>query len=423
MLRFTLLFVFLGNLCVFSQVGIGTTNPNSSAKLHIESSDKGILIPRVDIADLSTAAPVTSPAESLLVYNENATTGKGFYYWNGSKWIGVANPIKINDLLDGKSDVDGTDDGSSVYLGINAGAADDASNNKNVGVGYGALEANTGALDGGKNNTAIGYIALSKNVAGRNNTAVGLNSLKENTSGVSNVAVGAFAQARSLTGNNNVSVGNQSMKFNESGENNTAVGDYALRGDADEASPIPGTSNFNVAIGKSTLYNLSSGEGNVGVGFQAGGDLANGDKNIFIGYQAGKNETGSNKLYIDNSNTTTPLIYGDFSTDKLEINGDLQSNTLQVSSTGSVITSIIKKTVSADIPNIPSGDKVDVDFPVPGATGGSSVHISPESLLPKGVIISCAKAGVDIVKVRFFNAHNDSDKDPNAMDFYITVIK
>jgi len=48
-----------------------------------------------------------------------------------------------------------------------------------------------------------------------------------------------------------------------------------------------------------------------------------GSNNIFIGYQSGFNESGSNKLYIDNSNTTTPLIYGDFSKDSLSINGKL----------------------------------------------------------------------------------------------------
>ena len=45
--------------------------------------------------------------------------------------------------------------------------------------------------------------------------------------------------------------------------------------------------------------------------------------NVFVGYQAGYNETGSNKLYIDNSNTSTPLIHGDFDTDKVTINGNM----------------------------------------------------------------------------------------------------
>ena len=29
-------------------------------------------------------------AESLLVYNTNTTTGKGFHYWNGSQWIAIS---------------------------------------------------------------------------------------------------------------------------------------------------------------------------------------------------------------------------------------------------------------------------------------------------------------------------------------------
>jgi len=45
---------------------------------------------------------------------------------------------------------------------------------------------------------------------------------------------------------------------------------------------------------------------------------------VFIGYEAGYNETGSNKLYIDNSDTEDPLIYGDFSENDVKINGDLQ---------------------------------------------------------------------------------------------------
>ena len=46
-----------------------------------------------------------------------------------------------------------------------------------------------------------------------------------------------------------------------------------------------------------------------------------GDDNVFLGYQSGFNETGSNKLYIENTNSSTPLIYGDFTSDSLAING------------------------------------------------------------------------------------------------------
>ena len=42
--------------------------------------------------------------------------------------------------------------------------------------------------------------------------------------------------------------------------------------------------------------------------------------NVFIGSNSGANELGSNKLYIDNIATATPLIYGDFSSNKVGIN-------------------------------------------------------------------------------------------------------
>lgn len=73
-------------LALFSQVGINTTTPQASSMLDVTATDKGILIPRISIPNLAAAAPVTSPATSLLVYNTNATSGIGFYYWNGNLW-------------------------------------------------------------------------------------------------------------------------------------------------------------------------------------------------------------------------------------------------------------------------------------------------------------------------------------------------
>lgn len=69
-----------------AQVGINTTTPDASSMLDISSTNKGLLIPRVSIPNLNAAAPIISPATSLLVYNTNGTTGVGFYYWDGLKW-------------------------------------------------------------------------------------------------------------------------------------------------------------------------------------------------------------------------------------------------------------------------------------------------------------------------------------------------
>ncbi|MDE3235648.1 MAG: hypothetical protein KGO81_06820 [Bacteroidota bacterium] len=74
----------------YAQVGIGTTTPDASAKLDVNSTNKGFLPPRVALTATNAAGPITSPATGLLVYN-TATAGTtpnnvvpGYYYNSGS---------------------------------------------------------------------------------------------------------------------------------------------------------------------------------------------------------------------------------------------------------------------------------------------------------------------------------------------------
>lgn len=84
-----------------AQIGIGNnvTTFDDSEVLKIVSSDKGVLLPNVSIPNLSNAAPVTSPANSLIVYNTNTTTGKGFYYWFNNQWNPFLNTTNIYKYL------------------------------------------------------------------------------------------------------------------------------------------------------------------------------------------------------------------------------------------------------------------------------------------------------------------------------------
>lgn len=90
-----LLFLTLCTFAVFnsfSQVGINTTSPAAGSMLDVTSADKGVLLPRVNIADLTTIAPVTGGATAgLMVYNTNTTTGPGYFYWDGSEWVNLSN--------------------------------------------------------------------------------------------------------------------------------------------------------------------------------------------------------------------------------------------------------------------------------------------------------------------------------------------
>lgn len=90
-----ILFFFVTFFANSQNVGINSTgsNPNNSAALDIDMSDKGVLIPRVALTAINIPAPIAAPEVSLKVYN-TATQGvypnnvyPGFYYWDGSRWV------------------------------------------------------------------------------------------------------------------------------------------------------------------------------------------------------------------------------------------------------------------------------------------------------------------------------------------------
>lgn len=63
-----------------AQVGVGTTNPNASAALDVESTTKGLLPPRMTAAQ---RVAISSPADGLVVYQTDNTQGL-YCYVNGA---------------------------------------------------------------------------------------------------------------------------------------------------------------------------------------------------------------------------------------------------------------------------------------------------------------------------------------------------
>jgi len=61
-----------------AQVGIGTTSPEASSILEIDSNQKGVLLPRLTNTQMNT---ILSPAEGLIVYNK---TTDSYWYFNAS---------------------------------------------------------------------------------------------------------------------------------------------------------------------------------------------------------------------------------------------------------------------------------------------------------------------------------------------------
>ncbi|MCL9804713.1 hypothetical protein NAT51_04215 [Flavobacterium amniphilum] len=78
----------LVTLALKAQVGIGTTTPDPSAILHLESNSKGLLLPRIALTSKTDAATIASPVAGLLVYNTGlgGLSPEGLYQWKSGNW-------------------------------------------------------------------------------------------------------------------------------------------------------------------------------------------------------------------------------------------------------------------------------------------------------------------------------------------------
>ena len=149
---------------------------------------------------------------------------------------------------------------------------------------------------------------------GLSNIFIGEGSGFSTISGGYNTAIGAYTGYDINTATNNSLFGYNAGGSLVSGNDNTFIGNQA--GNAANGSD-------NVFVGYNSGSGSFSGLQNTFLGSESG-RLNNGSGNMFLGYQAGYNESGSNKLYIENTNSATPLIYGEFDNDLIQINGSLE---------------------------------------------------------------------------------------------------
>jgi subtilisin-like proprotein convertase family protein len=136
-------------------------------------------------------------------------------------------------------------------------------------------------------NTIIGDNAASNLISsGQTTTIVGAGAGQNMTSSAENTLVGTGAGQNLINTNGNTFIGRWAGRDN-TGTANTFLGNYA---------------------------GLNSTSSN----------------SVFIGRNAGQNENNNARLYIDNSNTSTPLIYGEFDSNKLSINTNQTPGTFQI---------------------------------------------------------------------------------------------
>ncbi len=78
----------IDDLALSNGVGINIEEPDDSAVLHVFSTERGVMIPRVALQGCSDKLTILDPALSLLVFNTNAsdTLDVGYVFFDGSDW-------------------------------------------------------------------------------------------------------------------------------------------------------------------------------------------------------------------------------------------------------------------------------------------------------------------------------------------------
>lgn len=130
-----------------------------------------------------------------------------------------------------------------------------------------------------------------------------------------NTFAGFQAGASNTAGYQNAFYGYQAGFNNTQGSNNTFAG---YRAGSNNTSGLG-----NTMVGAGSGFNNTTGHWNTLAGYGAGYANTTGYGNIFIGYNSGKAASDTNKLYIDNSTTSAPLVFGDFDANILKVNGNL----------------------------------------------------------------------------------------------------
>lgn len=345
---------------------------NSVNSNYIRLEHAADIIPSLTISDAASAESITAfafngtgtiQATDSLTFN---TSGGSASATINDSYISLFGPVEAspNFILStnpaefgGQSITSGV---NNIVMGPEAGLSlTTSSQNVLIGLDAGRSQSTNG------NNIKIGTNAGRNGTQGSNQIHIG-NSAGTNALGTYHIAIGDQAGVNTSNYTGLIDIGRYAGNGTPAGDNTINIGEYAGRygGGAESVNVGPSAGNNN-----NGWYNVNLGHGagafatanhTVAIGQDAGanGTATWNNGSVFIGNQAGQNETGEAKLYIDNSNTDFPLIYGDFAADYIRFNGfgiltDRDTtNNLILSTTGDFPTSISGTTIG----NIAIGD-------------------------------------------------------------------
>jgi len=328
-LKFVVVFLFVIPQSSLSQVGIGTTSPDNSSILDLTSTNRGLLIPRLNLMATTNPNPVDNPAEGLMIYNlatANDVT-PGLYYWNGSLWVSAKagsdtdstagwalNGNNLNGRANDGSTFLGTTSYHDLYFKLNNQQIGRLQPNGGIALGLGASSSPNQAFAIGENasagNTSNYAFGKAANASGSNAYALGESAVSSqnksyaigqssNATGTSSYALGESSQAQ---GTNSYAIG--------AAARSAATGSFAL------GNAAVSTSNNTLALGNQSQ---ATNNNSTALGYQAVSNHQNAvaigpaqtavDNTIILGntISTSTDSYGATKVGIGTSNPTAKL--------------------------------------------------------------------------------------------------------------------
>lgn len=385
--------LFLVSFFGFSQVGINTSNPDSSSMLDISATNKGLLIPRVSLNSITDRTTIASPALSLLIFNTGNAVAEGFYFWNGTQWETLKTELTDAWMLEGNTVLEssyalGTNNEMPLLFKTNGVQVANFDPSGEIGIGFGSNSGGVNAIAIGRNANAVSEqniaIGLGSGANGSNTFALGTYAV---ASGDYGTAVGtnasangknasAFGHLANASGEESVSVGGGSRA---EGLSAVALGPYA------EATAVK-----SFSLGPNTK---ASAENSFALGIGAVADVPN---TVIIG-----------EVQVPGGIDVTPVNVGigtKSPSARLDVNGDVK-----LGRKGNVIKGIagFSRTLTSST-TIPANSTVIVPFTIPTtsqpSTTNATLNYTLASSVNDAISVSWVKFnGVGNLRIKFRN--------------------
>lgn len=266
--------------------GIGTQQPNASALLHLESTNRGLLIPVMSATNVHT---ISNPGEGLLLYD---ATNQRLRFRRTFSWAQLPDGTPTRRWLLTGVDFENQED---YRIGTNSTfPIIFRNNNQPYGlIGYGQ---NAGVYIGRNTGSTLalndaGTVGYGEGAGGAARLSVGLGirtAAAAQGSQTGLVAIGANAM-RYAGGSQHVAIGAEAYEGLQMGGTNGALPNIAV---GPQSLRNATTAGGNIALGNQAMLTATTAQGNIGIRSQT-----NGTRNILIN---SANADGTDQILIGN---------------------------------------------------------------------------------------------------------------------------